>query len=140
MKFRRAIELAILIPLIYCRPALAAGAITLLKVSVTCSTDDSVGSRLCFAVKEKIRASRGFELVDDQTNGGTCVIHIVSVDTGDNGNASAVATVYTVITSRPYPIEAYLTTVVHLIGTKRVEDIAEDVVADLEQDTDFLRK
>ena len=41
----------------------AAGPVKLIKVAVDCSGDDNLGRRLCFTLKEKIRGSKGFELV-----------------------------------------------------------------------------
>jgi hypothetical protein len=43
----------------------AAGPVEIVDVTVDCMGDDGIGQSLCYAVKEKIRSSRGFELVSD---------------------------------------------------------------------------
>lgn len=144
MKLGHAIALAsvgwyLMLILSFCRSTQAAGPVKVLKVFVQCSTDDSIGSRLCFAIKEKIRASRGFELIEDSTV-GACGIHLVSVDAGDNGADSAVSETYTVVSPKVAPFEVLLTSSVRIVGSERVDHVAEATMAELEEATDFLRK
>ncbi len=51
-----------------------------LNVYVTCDGSDIVGAHLCFAVKERIITSVGFQLVDERTARTGIAVHLVSVD------------------------------------------------------------
>jgi len=70
--------------------ARAAGPIKVIRVWMDCSGQDIIGGRLCSAVKEKIRASRGFELVDRLTaeislSGYAMHLVTINVDRGGYG-------------------------------------------------------
>jgi hypothetical protein len=49
--------------LLNCARSAAAGPVSILKAYVGCQDDDSVGTRLCYAVKKKLRASSELQLV-----------------------------------------------------------------------------
>jgi hypothetical protein len=108
------------------------------KVFVTCSGEDSIGTRLCSQLKEKIRGSKGFELVQ---SAGTLVfcVHIVSTDIGsERGNYSAASRTFTLGTAQG--TELYLTAGVESCGVSRVADCVDDLFADIDKDSEFLRK
>jgi transposase InsO family protein len=58
-----------------------------LNVYVTCDGSDIVGAYLCFAVKEGIITSAGFQLVDDRTARTGIAVHLVSVDASPQAGA-----------------------------------------------------
>ena len=72
----------------------AAGNVKPLKVLIACNGEDIPGERVCSALKEKIRASVGFELVQLIDNADFCV-HMVSVDLGSENLSSAMAVIFT---------------------------------------------
>lgn len=81
-----------------CGSARAAGNATPVKVHITCDGEDIPGQRVCSAVKEKIRASAGFELVQSPAAGVFCA-HIVSIDLGNEGLSSAMSVTFTLATA-----------------------------------------
>jgi hypothetical protein len=119
--------------------AYAAGPIEILKIQVDCSGDDSIGSQVCYAVKEKIRASEGFELIDTaKPIPGTFRLSLVTIETDSSDTASAISEV---ITGRDKDgDELYLEQYVSICGADRVDYIANGIIADIEQQTEFMRK
>jgi hypothetical protein len=100
-------------------------------VAVSCSGDDSVGVRLCSAVKEKVRASGKFHLVEECQTKVLCISLItIDVDAGvegvEEGNES---TASVVITGRPFYLLEHL---LYTVGGQRVGVQAEDIVATAE--------
>jgi hypothetical protein len=79
-----------------------------INVYVTCDGSDSVGGHLCFAVKEQVITSVGFQLVDGMTAKTGIGVHLVSVDasltTLPKGVTSAVSVTFTFFGG---PIEFY---------------------------------
>jgi hypothetical protein len=123
-------------------PAHAASASKPVRVLVDCSSNnDSVGARFCLALREKIRASQGFELVDSEKP-LVFEVHIVSEsDTAQSEPqdvSCAAAVVFTAMSvdSR----EIYLTSFVLDFGANRVGEEAEQVLAHIDQESDFLHK
>jgi hypothetical protein len=104
-----------------------------LNVYVTCDGSDIVGAHLCFAVKEGIITSVGFQLVDDRTAKTGIAVHLVSVDGSPaklpKGVTSAVSVTYTFFGG---PIEYYSGAQVFLVGSKKVGDIASAVLSAIE--------
>jgi hypothetical protein len=70
-----------------------------INVYVSCDGSDIVDSHLCFAVKEEIITSAGFQLVDGMTTETGIGVHLVSVDSGPatlrKGLTSAVSVTFT---------------------------------------------
>jgi hypothetical protein len=104
-----------------------------LNVYVTCDSSDIVGAHLCFAVKEGIITSAGFQLVDGKTARTGIAVHLVSVDASParlpKGVTSAVSVTYTFFGG---PIEYYRGAQVFLVGSKKVGDIASAVLSAIE--------
>jgi hypothetical protein len=99
--------------------------------AVSCSGDDSVGERLCLAVKEKVRASRKFHLVEECQTKVLCISLItIDVDAGvegiEEGNES---TASVVITGGPFYLLEHL---LYTVGGHRVELQAYDIVTTAE--------
>jgi hypothetical protein len=103
------------------------------NVYVTCDGIDIVGAHLCFAVKEGIITSAGFQLVDGRTTRTGIAVHLVSVDASPaklpKGVTSAVSVTYTFFGG---PIEFYSGAQVFLVGSKKVGDIASAVLYAIE--------
>lgn len=116
----------------------AAGKEKVLRVYVSCSGDDAIGGRVCYAVKEKLRASRGFELTSTTQVGGFCV-HLVSIDDTPPGYQNLASAIAETITGNTAAGQLYLTTSVVIVGASRVQEIADSIVANLDQETDFMR-
>jgi hypothetical protein len=104
-----------------------------LNVYITCDGSDIVGAHLCFAVKEGIITSAGFQLVDDRTARTGIAVHLVSVDGSPanlpKGMTSAISVTYTFFGG---PIEYYNGAQVFLVGSKKVGDIASAVLSAIE--------
>src|SRR5262249_44444191 len=94
------------------------------NVYVTCDGKDVVGARLCLAVKDKILASRNFQLIKEPTGKTGVAVHLVSVDASPGklpkGTTSAVSVSYTFFGG---PIEYYDSAQEFLVGVKKVSDI-----------------
>ena len=120
----------------------AAGATHPIKVNVQCDGEDTIGERLCFAIKEKIRASKGFELVDVRQAESSPLgfgVHLLSLDAGEEkGNMSAISVVFTL--PQPTPrLDYYLTLRIMLCGLSRIDDQASAILADIDKESDNLR-
>jgi len=129
MKLCYAVLMFLMISLCWCAQAADSEPV---GVVVSCRCEDLVGSQFCFALKEKIRASAGHELVAD-SHRPAAAMRIVCADTevGEMvGHGSAVAITFTVITK---PSEEYLATHLVMVGSKRVNDMAASVLADLDE-------
>jgi hypothetical protein len=102
------------------------------NVYVTCDGSDIVGAHLCFAVKEQVITSVGFQLVDEMTARTGIGVHLVSVDASPaslpKGVTSAVCVTYTFFGG---PIEYYNGAQVFLVGSKKITDIASAVLSAL---------
>jgi hypothetical protein len=109
-----------------------------IRVFVGCSGDDALGPRVCSHLREKIRASKGFELVQSPGPGVFCV-HIVSMDAGtEPGLQSAYAETYSLGTTTG--TELFLTSYVSIVGTSRVAENVDGLFADMDKESEFLRK
>jgi hypothetical protein len=123
-------------------PAHAASASRPVRVYVDCTNhDDMVGTRFCLALKEKIRASQGFELVESETP-LVFEVHIVSesdaASAEEQGISAAASIVFTVM--RYDKTESYLTSFVIDFGSARVNEEAEAVLGHIDEESDFLRR
>ena len=111
-----------------------------INVYVTCDGSDSVGGHLCFAVKEQVITSVGFQLVDGMTAKTGIGVHLVSVDaspaTLPKGVTSAVSVTFTFFGG---PIEYYDGAQVFLVGSKKITEIASDIFSAVERRATKLR-
>src|ERR1700683_4540252 len=119
----------------------AAGTVNVLNVNVECSCDDLIGNRVCHGVKEKIRASHGFHFVFASQMGGF-TMNFVCLDTGseragDLNNESAMAYALTFQSSDKLPI--FVVERLYLVGSNKIDAIADDIVSDLDKDSDFTQ-
>ncbi len=116
--------------------AYAAGHIKVLKVVVECNGENSIGPRVCFALKEKIRASEGFELISTDSP-GSFKVSLVSIQTDESDEAIAISEDITLRAVAGYDIQ--ITHAVVICGTRAVDSVADGIIADLEQQSDFFR-
>jgi hypothetical protein len=111
-----------------------------INVYVTCDGSDSVGGHLCFAVKEEIITSVGFQLVDDMTAKTGIGVHLVSVDASPamlrKGLTSAVSVTFTFFGG---PIEYYDGAQVFLVGSQKITEIASVIFSAVERRSTKLR-
>jgi hypothetical protein len=111
-----------------------------INVYVTCDGSDSVGGHLCFAVKEEIITSIGFQLVDDMTAKTGIGVHLVSVDASPatlrKGLTSAVSVTFTFFGG---PIEYYDGAQVFLVGSQKITQIASAIFSAVERRATKLR-
>jgi hypothetical protein len=106
------------------------------RVFVDCSCDDIVGGNLCYAVKEKIRASSGFRL-SEQTPDIGIAVHLVCIDdaVGDEqrGNASAVSVAYATYAHSAITLEYYESSTVVIVGTNRIGEVSTSIVSEVDK-------
>ncbi|MCC7068655.1 MAG: hypothetical protein IT523_09385 [Burkholderiales bacterium] len=112
-----------------------------MKVFVAATTPDSVGSRLVYSIKEGIRRSAGMALTD-RSQDSIIRVNIVTLDPDKNENSSR-RTIYSVVwtaqTFHSTPVTMYLTNSVGLCGSNRVQECAEDLVADTDRQASTVR-
>jgi hypothetical protein len=112
-------------------------------VSVLHSGADPVGKQLAYALKEAIRGSNGYRLTPGVEGQIRVSIVTVDPDRSSSGNSTAAAVTYTMVNNVPlqkgnpqtwYPI--YLTTMVAMVGSKRVDEQAQTLMATLDDAMD----
>jgi len=121
----------------------AAEATKIVRVEVGCSGDDAVGSRICASLKEKIRASKSFELVGEEEarqSSPSFHVNLISefVDDEHPSYHSAIAVVFT----RPMPApqtDGFVTAWVAVVGDHKIDEEATAIMAELDEATEFLR-
>ena len=128
---------SILISLLCSRLEAAGGAP--IGVVVGCTCDDIVGARFCFGLKEKIRASAGYDLVEEGSRlaAGMRIV-CQDIEKGESaGRTSAVSITFTLTNKTS---EEYLSSAVFVIGAHRVNDMAASALAVLDQLIDPFRE
>ena len=121
----------------------AAGPIKVVKITVSCSGDDAVGSRICASLKEKIRASKSFELVgEEEARKSSTSFHVslISefVDDEHPNYHSAIAVVFTRPMLEPQP-DGFVTAWVAVVGDHEIDEEAATIMAEVDEATEFLR-
>ena len=108
-----------------------------LKVVVEDTAREPVGGRLVFAVKERIRASSGLNLVTTKKD-ALFRIGIVTLD-----DKSGYSTVYSVVFAAWQPQSntwTYLNNIVGTCGESRIAECADGLVADADKAADEPRE
>jgi hypothetical protein len=101
---------------------IASNAAQVSSVEVLHTGNDSVGQAIAFYLKEALRASQSFELINDSRS-PRIVVHVVTVDTDDpnRGVSSSIAT-SVVYDSLDVPLQGlFLSAQVQYCGRSRVE-------------------
>lgn len=108
-----------------------------MNIIVEDASRDTIGSRLAFSIKERIRSSNGFKLVTSQEE----AIYRMSLVTMDD--KSGYSTVYSVVFSAWQPQSGtwtYLTNIVGTCGTNRITECADGLVADADKTSEGPRE
>ena len=132
--------LVIFSALVFLGAARAAGPVKTIEVAVNCTCEDSVGSELCSALKEKIRASRGFELVHENEAKHSSQgfgVSLVSVPADDGDYSSAVAIIFTM--PMPRGLAGYVNGMAAIVGARKVDDEASSIMGELDQETESMQ-
>jgi hypothetical protein len=120
----------------------AAGPIKVVKIAVSCSGDDAVGSRICSSLKEKIGASKSFELVGEEEARKSTSLHVslISefVDDEHPTYHTAMAVVFTKPMPEPQP-DSFVTAWVAVVGNHEIDEEAASIMAEVDEATEFLR-
>jgi hypothetical protein len=122
----------------------AAGPIKVVKVAVSCSGDDAVGSRICASLREKIRASKGFKLVGEEEarkSSRSFHVNLISefVDDEHPNYHSAIAVVFTMPKPEPQ-LDGFVTAWVAVVGDHKIDEEAATIMAELDNGTESLRR
>lgn len=137
MKMRLALLLVFLLA-----PGLCLAQSKRVPVAVSHSGEDQVGRSFAFALKEAIRRSQSFILVDDDLTGPRIIVRVVSVDGSDNqkgaSSAIALAVVYDSVDTPGSGI--LLDLVVKDCGSNRVEACAKRTLPNIDEAVGTLRK
>lgn len=125
-----------------CSTARSAGPIKIVKVMVRCKGDDIPGGRVCSALKEKIRASSGFQLVGEKeaqqaaTSLGVMITSLdIEVPEKNIHSALGVVFIAPMPENKPdYFIRDYL----YVVGSEKTDEIAASIMADLDQESGVI--
>jgi transcriptional regulator GlxA family with amidase domain len=122
----------------------AAGPIKVVKVAVSCSGDDAVGSRICASLKEKIRASKSFELEgEEEARKSSKSFHVILisefVDDEHPSYHAALAVIFTRPMPEPQP-DGFVTAWVAVVGDHKIDEEAATIMAELDNGTESLRR
>jgi hypothetical protein len=110
-----------------------------IPVSVSHDNDDQVGRSFAFALKEAIRGSQSFKLVDDEVTTPRIVVHLVSVGSSEQQLSSAIAIVFVYDSLKMPAAGAYISSSV-LCGRDRVEYCAKSTLPPIDHAVELLRK
>jgi hypothetical protein len=131
----------ILIPLLLA--AFSSYAYTKTNVYVNFTSNDSVGGRLTYAIKECIRRSAGMSL-SNRIEDALVTINIVTLDPDNNTQNRNIRTVYSAVwtskTLHETPVEMYLTNTVGTCGSNKINECAEDLAAETDKNVNFVKE
>jgi hypothetical protein len=105
------------------------------------SSEDAVGRSLAYEIREALRRSTGFVLVDTEED-ARLVLRLVTLDPDREqspGLLTVFSAVYTARTYHEQPIEMYLTSSVGTCGRDRLSTCAQRRVAELDEWATQLR-
>lgn len=108
-----------------------------MKIIVEDTAKEAVGSRLAFAIKERIRQSTGFMLVTSRQE-AVMRLSLVTLD-----DKSGYSTVYSTVFSAWQPETGtwtYLNNIVGTCGSNRISECAESLVADADKASEEPRE
>jgi hypothetical protein len=121
--------------------AAAAAQSASVPVEVSHEGSDAVGKSFAFALRDAIRGSNSFRLVEQEVTHHRVVVHVLSVsDDKNENNASAIAVAITVDGSAIPANGLFLTSTVHYVGRTRSSDSGKGLIVVLDQAVTYLRK
>ena len=112
-----------------------------MPVFIESAAQDTVGSRLAYAIREKVRQSSGFALVTT-TDGALFRIGLVTLDPNANASTAGYSTIYSVVLTAWRPQTktwTYINKFVGNCGSARVNECAESVMAEADKASDVPR-
>ena len=124
----------------------AAGPLNIINVVVSCRGEDSIGQRLCVALKKKIRGDQGLALVEEaeaEASPRGFGVHLISEDpanpnSAQAGSTAAVAIVFTI--PRKQQIDGFISAGIIMCGAKNVDEAASGILARIDTTSAPLRK
>lgn len=121
----------------------AAGPIKVVKIAVSCSGDDAVGSKICASFKKKIDASKSFELVgEEEARKSSTSFHVTLISEFVDDQHPNYHTAMAVIFTRPMPEpqpDGFVTAWVAVVGEHKIDEEAATIMAEVDEATEFLR-
>ena len=107
-------------------------------LDATVSDDDTVGRVLAFELKEGVRGTRSFRLVDDPKAWPYLRVAIVTLKTSEVSSALAVTYVYD---DPVMPLEgAFIHSAIHTCGRERTTACARSILASIDEAASRLRR
>jgi hypothetical protein len=113
---------------------------TPISIILESTGEDRVGKDLVYAVREEIRKSAGYKLVDSSAD-AALMIMLVSLDVEDQESQKGVRTAAAiVVTGAPATANRYLDSYVVVVGRDRTATIARSILASIDGTLARLRK
>ncbi len=106
------------------------------------ASDDMIGSRLAYSIRETIRKSSGMKLVD-RSEDASIYLHFLSINPDKRSNENyrtSYAVTWTVQTFHTPPVEMYLTSSVGICGSDKVSSCAEGIAATTDEQAQKIRR
>ena len=121
----------------------AARPIQIVKIAISCSGDDSVGSRICASLKKKIGSSKKFELVgEQQARKSPTSFHVSLISEFVDDEHPDYHTAMAVVFTRPMPApqpDGFVTAWVAVVGDHEIDEATATIMAEVDEATEFLR-
>lgn len=108
-------------------------------VYVSYGEKDIVGSRLVYALRERLRASHGLKLVDSESD-SFIQIRLVTVDPDDNSASTVYSAVITLTQLGNSSAKIYWTNLVGVCGSNRVVSCADGLAANIDNTATTIRE
>ena len=136
-------QLALALLIFFLAPSLClAQAAKKIPVAVNHDGGDQVGQSVAVALKEAIRRSQSFFLVDNDLKQPRIVVQLVSVDSSigeTSGLASAIAIVIVYDSLQTPGNGIFVTTVILSCGSNQVESCAKNTLPHIDRAVEYLR-
>ena len=100
---------------------------------------DPVGTRLVYALREQLRASRGLSLADDETD-SFLQVSLVTIDPNNRGRETVYSAVITVSQLGNPTAKLYWNNFVGVCGASRIKECANGLVAYIDKSSTDLRE
>lgn len=121
-------KLAVLLGLLAVATITHAAGVPEMPIQVNATSNDMVGQRFVYFVKEDIRSSSSLTLTIDSTLRMQLLIVTLDQNPTSPGNSTAYSVVLTLVNpQQPFPF--YLNQYVGYCGSSRVKECAQDIVA-----------
>lgn len=111
-----------------------------IPVEVTHSGRDNIGRQFAFELRDALRGSNSFRLVEGESKEPRIVISVVSLSVEDTDNRSSALSISKVVDAHTIPVNGiYITSGVRIVGANRVKTSAGALPAEIDEAVDFLR-